>query len=80
MPVEKPTTNPTTTQSTKPKEKVEAGSSTKTNNPVDNTRKAAAQESAIGKQRSAQKTKEDNNSDQDRQPVGCQKGGHITGW
>jgi hypothetical protein len=42
MPVEKPTTRPATTQSTKPKGKAKAGPSTKKNNPTDNTRKVAA--------------------------------------
>jgi hypothetical protein len=48
LPVTKPTTRPVVTQSTKPKEKAEAGSSTKTNNPTDNTRKAAAQNQLSG--------------------------------
>jgi hypothetical protein len=39
MPVAKPTKNPSTSQSTKPKEKVEVGSLEKTNNLADNTRK-----------------------------------------
>jgi hypothetical protein len=40
-PVLKLTTRLVAKKSTKPKEKVEVGSSAKTNNPVDNTRKVA---------------------------------------
>jgi hypothetical protein len=48
VPVEKPTTNPTTMTSSKPKGKAEAGPSTKTNIPAANTRKVVAHTQASG--------------------------------
>jgi hypothetical protein len=41
MSIEKPTTNPAAKQSTNPKGQAEADPLAKTNNPVDNTRKAS---------------------------------------
>jgi hypothetical protein len=43
-----PVVKSTTTQSTKPKEKVEAGFLEKTNNPTNNTRKVAVQNQPSG--------------------------------
>jgi hypothetical protein len=43
LPISKPTTRPIVTQSSRPKEKDELGSSTRTNSLADNTRKDAVQ-------------------------------------